>query len=290
MQTLDPKQFPAAFAVLVIVLITAGVMLSSKNSDEKDTSQTPTLALHPSVLEAKAAILYDPLSGEILFEKEKEAQLPLASLTKLITAYRALESGEKGNVTITLRDLKEEGDSGLRVGESWSLPSLLSFALVTSSNDAIAAVARATHVDPRTNQGKVSIEELDQTFALNPTGLDFSSSTAGAYGSAYDVARLLALLLQKYPEVLSSTVISKSTFVSLDGKKHSATLTGRFITDVPGLIAMKTGFTDLAGGNLVVAFDKGVGRPLIAVVLGSSVEGRFEDIRILIEEVRKSDL
>jgi len=51
---------------------------------------------------------------------------------------------------------------------------------------------------------------------------------------------------------------------------------------VPGFIAGKTGYTDLAGGNLVVVFDVEPGQPLIAVALGSTQEGRFSDIRALI--------
>jgi D-alanyl-D-alanine carboxypeptidase len=58
------------------------------------------------------------------------------------------------------------------------------------------------------------------------------------------------------------------------------------ILEFPGLIGAKTGYTDLAGGNLVVAFDLEIGHPVIAVVLGSTQEGRFTDMRALIEAAR----
>ena len=54
------------------------------------------------------------------------------------------------------------------------------------------------------------------------------------------------------------------------------------VEKIPGLLASKTGYTTLAGGNLVVAFDASIGRPIIVVVLGSSQEGRFKDVQSLV--------
>jgi D-alanyl-D-alanine carboxypeptidase len=54
-------------------------------------------------------------------------------------------------------------------------------------------------------------------------------------------------------------------------------------TDIPGLIGGKTGYTDLAGGNLAIVFDADIGHPVIVVALHSTKEGRFEDVRALTE-------
>ena len=59
---------------------------------------------------------------------------------------------------------------------------------------------------------------------------------------------------------------------------HVAVNTDLDIGKIPGLLASKTGFTALAGGNLVVAFDASIGRPIIVVVLGSTEDGRFTDV------------
>jgi len=57
--------------------------------------------------------------------------------------------------------------------------------------------------------------------------------------------------------------------------------TNRVIEDLPGFIAGKTGFSDLAGSNLAVVVDNGFNRPFVIVVLGSTIDGRFNDIKNL---------
>jgi len=84
------------------------------------------------------------------------------------------------------------------------------------------------------------------------------------------------------PNAVEATTYDSLTFTSLGGIRHHATNTNAAVGDVPGLIGSKTGFTDLAGGNLVVAFDAGLGHPIIAVVLGSSFDGRFDDMKKLV--------
>ncbi len=59
--------------------------------------------------------------------------------------------------------------------------------------------------------------------------------------------------------------------------------TNEALGEIPGLLMGKTGFTDLAGGNLAVVFEAGPARPIVVVVLGSTREGRFADMRILVE-------
>ncbi len=64
--------------------------------------------------------------------------------------------------------------------------------------------------------------------------------------------------------------------------------TNEVVQNIDGLIASKTGYTDLSGGNLVVAFDAGLNHPIIVTVLGSSQEGRFSDTLKLINEARNA--
>ncbi|MDZ4226360.1 MAG: hypothetical protein U1C66_02630, partial [Patescibacteria group bacterium] len=66
-----------------------------------------------------------------------------------------------------------------------------------------------------------------------------------------------------------------------------ATSTAAPLLDMPGFVGAKTGFTDLAGGNLVAAFDLELGRPVVIVALGSTLEGRFADVKLLLEAARK---
>ena len=262
--------------------------LPSSVTENRDRVAPKEISLDPNLLTARAAVLIDPVTNTILFSKEGETQLPLASLTKLATARAVLSSAQANTfVVISEEDLKEEGDSGLHVGDVWRLVDLVAFGLTTSSNDAMAAAASALSEGTAVSRMNYAArsEGLAQSYFLNPTGLDVSSSTAGAYGSALDVARLVEILLREYPTIFEATVRWPQTPAE-SGK--GAVSTTEPIWGLPGLIAAKTGFTDLAGGNLAVAVDLGLGEPVIAVVLGSTRERRFDDIRLLVEEARKN--
>ena len=71
-------------------------------------------------------------------------------------------------------------------------------------------------------------------------------------------------------------------FSSESGGAHAVLNTNRETGELPLLIASKTGYTDLAGGNLVIAFDAGFNRPIIIAVLGSTAEERFTDVEKLV--------
>lgn len=244
------------------------------------------ITLAPEALEAQAAVLYDPTTHTILYAKNEEAQLPLASLTKLATALATLTQDENQFITIAESDLAEEGDAGLKPGQTWRLSDLVAFGLTTSSNDAMAAASRAL-----TRAGTVEkmnadarAEGLSQSYFLNPTGLDLSSSTAGAYGSARDVAALVERLIRTHPAVFEATAYRPESAPA----SVASTLTPAH--SMSGFIAGKTGFTDLAGGNLAVVVDIGLNEPLIAVVLGSSREGRFTDVLTMLEAAKAQRL
>ena len=245
-------------------------------------------------LTAKSAIVYDIQTGNILFAEHAEAQLPLASLTKLITGVIAVETlGRDAVVTITEEALSTEGDSGLRVGERWRTEDLSAFALITSSNDGAAALGASVReaVKMETYSGymarKITEMGLSQTYVVDSTGLDLSTSVAGAYGSAYDIARLLHYMYHNTPDLLFMSSEGTTTFTTLSGTRHTATNTNPFTESTPGLLGSKTGFTDLAGGNLGIIVDVGINRPIAVVVLGSTREGRFEDVRRLLERTHQ---
>lgn len=246
------------------------------------------VTLPENALIGHAAIIYDPVHHEVVYQKNANQPLALASLTKLITAQAVLSANPANTPVYVSQDaVSTEGDSGLKPGETVELSQLLTLALGASSNDAIAAAAASL--------GDRSIEaineEADKLFLtqsrfLNPTGLDVNATTPGAWGSAYDVARLTAAFMKDHGEFFSDTTLVTVTAQTDEGTLTASPTAEPFL-DAPGLIGAKTGYTDLAGGNLVVAFDLSVGRPLIGVVLGSTREGRFSDMRTLIEAARE---
>lgn len=245
---------------------------------------------------AKSVYVFDVANNKVIFKKNEFAQLPLASITKLMTALTATELLPKNShVTIKKEFLADEGDSGLLTDESWKLKDLLDFSLVVSSNDgarSIASVAGA--FDLKTDDydlgrkdfiSKMNEEAkklgLKQTYFINESGLD-EGTVSGGYGSAFDISKLMQYILVNNPDLLEATKYSAINISSAD-KTHLATNTDTEVNNIPGLIASKTGFTDLAGGNLAVAFDSSIGRPIIVVVLGSTEEARFTDVAALVK-------
>jgi D-alanyl-D-alanine carboxypeptidase len=281
----------AGASLVCAVLLTAmyGAHVPIHTLFAKAETIVPGQTIDGSHITAKAAIIYDPLTKKILFEKNADERLPLASLTKLMAAEAVLSLGKNDeSIQITQADLRPSGDWGLKVGETWKLSDLLTFGLVASSNDAMAAAASALGADAVDHMNQRAKElGLTQTYFYNPTGLDLDLETAGAYGSAHDVAILASNFLMQHAALFEAT-IAPSVSISSNNHTLEATSTAVPLLDIPGLIGAKTGYTDLAGGNLVAAVDLQVGHPLIIAVLGSTHEGRFEDVKTLISEARKS--
>jgi D-alanyl-D-alanine carboxypeptidase len=244
-------------------------------------------------LEAKAAYVFDIANQKELFAKNADESLPLASIAKIMTTVTAMELAPRSTVVrISLESLHEEGDSGFYVDEKWDLTSLLQYMLVSSSNDGAAAIATSLSGDQSIFVQEMNAEAqrigLSTMRFMNPTGLDISETEAGAYGSAKDVARMLAFALQRDAEIIEPTRYPSITIESLDGFTHTAPNTDIIVQSVPSLIAGKTGYTVLAGGNLTIIFDAGVQQPIAVVVLGSSYNGRFDDIKKLVDSSIKT--
>lgn len=249
-------------------------------------------------LEAKAAFVFDVNKQEIIYGLNEDAQLPLASLTKLMTAITAIDIlPESAVITIDSDSLNKDGDNGLFENEKWDFKDLIKFTLMVSSNDgasAVASVAGLLKSDfpvrgpesekafVRAMNSKVKEIGLTQTYFINPTGLDNNEIIGGAYGSARDVTKLIEYAIINNHDVIDATRHTELDFSSLSNIDHIATNTNSAIDSLPGLIASKTGFTDLAGGNLVIAFDAGMNHPIIIAVLGSTQEGRFRDVEKLV--------
>ncbi len=286
-----------ALPLLVAVIFTGSAMGASSFVARSilQSLRSPFVPFPKSIavnepLVGKAAVIYDPTTGKILFAQNEEIQLPLASLAKLMPASAVLQSEPSSRfVHITAADLKTSGESGLKLGEVWSIRELVKFGMVASSNDAIAAAASSagSHAILGKMNEQAKTLGLAQTYFLDPTGLDLTGETAGAYGSARDMAVLTAAFLKEYPEALEVTV-HNAVAVGPKGSPVAAISTSVPIHDIPGLVGAKTGYTRLAGGNLVVVFDADIGHPLIAVVLHSTEAGRFDDMRTLIDAVRTS--
>ncbi len=279
---------------MCLLFIVGSVFFASKHkpsaipSEATSTSNVlSTEAFDSLSLEAKAVYVFDMREEKALFTKNAELPLPLASITKVLTALVAMGTlPAETIVTITNAHLATDGESGLTAGEQWNLSDLVSFMLITSSNDAATAL-RSTY-EAETDGSFIAAMNaeakrlgLTTSSFTNETGLDVGSSASNT-GSARDAALLLAAALHNIPETLDVTRYDSFTFISRTGNAHKVTNTNELANSIPWAVGAKTGFTDSAGGNLAISFDPSIGRPVIIVVLGSSREGRFTDVKRLV--------
>lgn len=234
-------------------------------------------------VEAQAAVVYDLATGETLYAKNADAQLPLASLTKLLTVYAALtELAPNTPVTIPADTTRVDAPRAFNAGQTFSLRDLARLTLTASLNDGAAAIARTTATRQNRSQvemlaGAAAALNLSQTYAVNSNGLDVSTALSGGYGSASDVARLAGALVARAPDIALATTRSSAQASSVGGTSFTVKNTDPIVGTLPRLLLSKTGYTDLAGGNLALVFDAGIGHPIAVVVLGSSKNARFTD-------------
>jgi D-alanyl-D-alanine carboxypeptidase len=95
-------------------------------------------------------------------------------------------------------------------------------------------------------------------------------------------------IIQTYPDILIPTQQTAARVYNTNGDYHETENTNDIVNRIPNLIGSKTGYTDLAGGNLTIAFDLGLNRPIIITVLGSTRDERFSDVLKLVAAVQES--
>lgn len=252
-------------------------------------------------ISAKAAVVWDVKNKRFLYEKNEQDVLPLASLTKLMTTLAAAELVPE-NTQVRIADQYsgplDERDPRLAIHKVWDIFDLISYTLLTSSNGgskAIATVAgsmlsqkdRNDAQNPRDRfveyiNTKAKDLGLNSVRFYNDSGLDVNEEQSGGYGNAKDVAYLMGYILSTHPELLESTKHGSQEIYSDNNIPFSLKNTNVIVEQIPGVLASKTGSTDLAQANLAVAFSPGLEGPYIAVILGSSFEERFNDMSKLV--------
>jgi len=309
----DASRFPSKVGVvaLALVVLAGGTIALEYSSVGTPRAQTAAIetAADPFAgisLIGKAAEVVDIKTGTTLFELNPDVQLPLASLTKVPLVLAVSEVLRPDAVITIPYDTAPKGSSErLGKGEKWRVADVISFTLVASSNGGADILATAANADlharypqsPDTPPaGGATLWRMNdlaktlgltRTYFLNASGLDLSLTQSGAYGSARDMTRLFAYAASANPGLFAGTARDGVLLTSADGgSQTSAFNTNDAQGTIQGLIMGKTGFTDLAGGNLVVVFDVGLAHPVVAVVLGSTEAGRFTDMQKLVDAAR----
>ncbi|MCH5266700.1 MAG: D-alanyl-D-alanine carboxypeptidase [Lachnospiraceae bacterium] len=203
----------------------------------------------PSSLYANGACLLDADSGRVLFQKNADKKLPMASTTKIMTCIIALEQGNlKDTVTFSSYAASmPDVQLNARSGESFLLKDLLYSLMLESHND--TAVAIAEHIGgsvegfaEKMNQ-KAAELGLTNTHFVTPNGLDAD----GHYTTAKELCLIAAYAVQN--ETFCKIIRTKSHSFSSKNKRRTFRATNKdaFLTSYSGAIGIKTGFTGDAG-------------------------------------------
>jgi len=245
-------------------------------------------------VKAKAAItvLVDELGRQkILFKKNIKEKMPIASITKLMTAIVSTDIYKNGNVIeISSNAVAQEDSRGnLEQGEKLPFFELIKSSLIESSNDAAFAIAEGI-----TEEGIFGLDKfvslmnlkakeigLNDTNFTNPTGLDGKEN----YSTCSDLLILSKYTINNYPEILNITKEDSCEVLNPDQTVHHyiSENTNILLKEYPQIIGGKTGFTEEAGGCILLVFKKEDGNYIIHAILGTdSSEARFEEARKLI--------
>lgn len=236
---------------------------------------------------ARAAVVLDVVSGEVLYEKDAETAYPIASLTKLVTAMTLLDQKPKMDevVTILAEDDPKEGRPVFPEAEQFTRHELLRALLVGSVNIAGNALARTTGGEPSfvtAMNAKAQKLGMLQARFVDPTGLNRQNQA-----SAHDVALALRAALS-YSDIREITKTGQLTLIGRTTNKpylikSTNLLLSSFLNQDPyQIIAGKTGSLPEAGFCLAQATRNKQGHEVIAVVLGSDNHfSRFQDTKAL---------
>ena len=231
---------------------------------------------------ARAAYIYEPDAGLVLYDKNAEQKLSPASTTKLITALVVLDYYKLDDV-IGVKGLTTDGKTmELFYGEKMSVENLLYGILVHSAND--AAYVLADNYPGGVDAFVIRMNEkgkelgLDNSSFADPIGYDHPDQ----YVTARDLA-ILGLYVLNNP-TLAHMVGTKAITVADASYTyfHDLTSVNELLGEIPGVAGVKTGFTAEAGENLVTTVSRN-GHKIMLVVLGS--KDRFADTRVLIDWV-----
>ncbi len=231
-------------------------------------------ASNPPPVDARAVLVADGRTGDILYERNADASMPMASITKLMTALVTLEHARPGQTVVVAPQAIGRGGSSifLSAGEQLRVRDLLAAALIQSANDsAFALAAEVGDGNIKRFVGMMNAKAtelgLDGTHYVRPDGLD----APGHVSTARDTFELARLAMQ---QPLIRQLVRKRTAEIPPGRKLKSW--NDLLWTYRGLIGVKTGHTDRAGWAEVAAANRGPAT-VYAIVLGSPTRARRND-------------
>ena len=270
--TTQPGLLPRATDVTAVKTITVQTETIAPISSLNQT------ALALPKLASKEALLYTS-DGQILFAQNSTTELPIASLTKLMTAVVASENSQFAMpITITKDDQILTAPSiHLQKGDSVMPSDLVRAMLIGSAND--AAQTLADHLPD--NQSflhamNAKAVSLGMTSTHYTTAIGFD--VPGNHSSATDLERLVNYALQKLPYNEISTALGYS-FSSVNGTSYSVSTSNPLLKNHPDILAIKTGLSPEALGNMIV--QKTIGSTTVTAIVLDSTNREQDTLNLL---------
>ncbi|MCD6550500.1 D-alanyl-D-alanine carboxypeptidase [bacterium] len=275
-----------------ILLADININLHHKDKNESLISEEkPEINL--SVESFISVLITSDGKQKVIFEKNANKKRAIASITKLVTAIVAEEIYQPDQILfISKRAVEQESQAGrLSPGEALSVNQLMHIMLIESSNDAAFALAEGITKRDSTTTNKDHFVDLmnkktkeiglKNTFFNNPTGLNGLEN----YSTASDLAKLASYILKNHPEIFEITRYQSWRVIYPNGETHHYITenTNKLLAEIPEIIGGKTGYTEEAGGCIILVLKRD-NNYLINVILGAdSPESRFVEMKKLIE-------
>ena len=260
-----------AVCLICLVVMASCICIKTRNaSSDSGTSSVLSASVRSEPqIAARAAVVLEYETGRVLYEKNADLQLPMASTTKIMTTLLTLESGNIDDwFTVDSEAIKVEGSSmGLSEGKEVTKRILCYGMMLPSGNDAAnaSAIAVSGSIDAFVELMNEKAENfgLTSTHFVTPSGLD--DYTDEHYSTALDMANLTRLALSNdiFREICGTTSICLEFG---DGESFWLSNSNKLLSSCYGVIGVKTGFTDKAGRCLVSACERD-GVTLICVTL-----------------------
>lgn len=269
------------------------LILEKKFQESKPIRKRSVEDFHLSESEAAISVLIRPgQAPRILFEKNTDKKLPIASLVKLMTAYVVLEHYDLSQEIKISREavLQQEEFGGLKVGQTISVEHLLYPLLIESSNDAAFAlseiIGQKEFVDLMNSEAERLA--LKSTYFANPTGLDPNEATEPiSYSTVRDLVKFAEYLLgrNKINDTANKLIwrILSNEKINLYGQE--LVNTNELLNKIPGIIGGKTGETPLAGKCLLLVIQAPKNKGFMVNIILNS-ENRFAEMKNLINWTR----
>ena len=251
--------------------------------------ENPRFAKPQLDIPCRNAILISIDTGDILYEKEPDAEVPMASITKIMTLLLTLEAVEAGKISMTdIVPISEHafnmGGSQiwLEPGEQFTLDELIKAICVCSANDAAVAVAEfvggSEPVFAEMMNARAAELGMNNTYYTNATGLPDDAQ----YTTARDVATL-SVEMCRHPDYFKHASVWMDTLTHPSGRVTDLTNTNRLVRFYQGATGLKTGSTDSALYCMSATAERD-GMELIAVVMKAPTSAqRFEDAKVLLD-------